>query len=57
MKYKLIKLLPFENSPKIGYISEPHCTQKDGAHYWNGLWFNPENYPEFWEKAEEYIYY
>ena len=55
MKYKLIKLLPFENSPKIGYISEPHCTQKDGAHYWNGLWFNPENYPEFWEKAEEYI--
>ena len=53
MKYKLIKLLPFENSPKIGYISEPHCTQKDGAHYWNGLWFNPENYPEFWEKVVE----
>ena len=56
MKYKLIKLLPFENSPKIGYISEPHCTQKDGAHYWNGLWFNPENYPEFWELVVEKDY-
>ena len=56
MKYKLIKLLPFENSPKIGYISEPHCTQKDGAHYWNGLWFNPENYPEFWQKVVEKDY-
>ena len=49
MKYKLIKLLPFENSPRIGYISQPHLSQKDEDHYWNGLWFNPENYPEFWE--------
>ena len=55
MKYKLIKLLPFENSPKIGYISEPHCTQKDGAHYWNHNWFNPENYPEFWEEVIEKV--
>lgn len=56
MKYKLKKLLPFENSPKIGYISEPHCTQKDGTHYWNNNWFNPKNYPEFWEKVVEKDY-
>ena len=54
MKYKLIKLLPFENSPRIGYISQPHLYQKDEDHYWNGLWFNPENYPEFWEKVKDY---
>lgn len=56
MKYKLIKLLPFENSPKIGYISEPHLSQKDEDHYWNGLWFNPENYPEFWQPVVEKNY-
>ena len=51
MKYKLIKLLPFENSPKIGYTSQSHLSQKDKVHYWNGNWFNPENYPEFWEEV------
>lgn len=56
MKYKLIKLLPFENSPKIGYISEPHCAQKGGIHYWNHNWFNPKDYPEFWEKVVEKDY-
>jgi hypothetical protein len=56
MKYKLIKLLPFENSPKIGYISQPHLSQKDEDHYWNGLWFNPENYPEFWQPVVEKNY-
>lgn len=56
MKYKLIKLLPFENSPRIGYTSEPHLSQKDEDHYWNGLWFNPENYPEFWELVVEKDY-
>ena len=56
MKYKLIKLLPFENSPRIGYTSEPHLSQKDEDHYWNGLWFNPENYPEFWEEVVEKDY-
>ena len=56
MKYKLIKLLPFENSPRIGYISQPHLSQKDEDHYWNGLWFNPENYPEFWQPVVEKNY-
>ena len=51
MKYKLIKLLPFENSPKIGHISSPNPLVKYKAHYWNGNWFNPKNYPEFWEKV------
>ena len=51
MKYKLIKLLPFENSPKIGYISSPNPLVEDKVHYWNGNWFNPENYPEFWEEV------
>jgi hypothetical protein len=48
-EYKLIKKLPFEDSPEIGYISEP-TKEKDGAHYWNKNWFHPEKYPEFWEK-------
>jgi len=56
MKYKLIKLLPFENSPRIGYTSEPHLSQKDRAYYWNGGWFNPENHPEFWELVVEKDY-
>ena len=56
MKYKLIKLLPFENSPKIGYTSSPNPLVEDKVHYWNGNWFNPENYPEFWEKVVEKNY-
>ena len=56
MKYKLIKLLPFENSPKIGYISSPNPLVKDKVHYWNGNWFNPKNYPEFWEEVVEKDY-
>jgi hypothetical protein len=55
MKYKLIKKLPFENSPEIGYISKP-TTLKDGAHYWNHNWFKPEEYPEYWEKVAEKDY-
>lgn len=54
-KYKLIKKLPFENSPEIGYISKP-TIQKDYAHYWNHNWFQPEDYPEFWEKVVEKDY-
>ena len=56
MKYKLIKLLPFENSPKIGYISSPNPLVEDKTHYWNRNWFNPENYPEFWELVVEKDY-
>jgi hypothetical protein len=47
-QYKLIKKLPFENSPEIGYISEQKYPS-DVSHYWCGSWFNPKNYPEFWE--------
>ena len=53
MKYKLIKKLPFENSPTIGYISTPKL--EDGSHYWNHNWFQPENYPEFWEEVVEKV--
>ncbi len=53
-KYKLIKELPFENSPKIGYISIGKFGHRD--HYWNGNWFNPQNYPEFWELVVEKDY-
>ena len=54
-KYKLIKKLPFENSPEIGYISKPKAGA-NGAHYWNHNWFDPKDYPEFWEKAVEKDY-
>lgn len=53
MKYKLIKKLPFENSPGIGYISKPSLTADGKVHYWNGSWFYPEEHPEFWEKVAE----
>jgi hypothetical protein len=54
-QYKLIKKLPFEFSPEIGYISKP-TKEKDGAHYWNKNWFHPEKYPEFWEEVVEKDY-
>lgn len=53
MNYKLIKKLPFEQSPEIGYISKP---MKRSAHYWNHNWFDPEDYPEYWEKVVEKDY-
>lgn len=53
-KFKLIKELPFENSPKLGYISTTIRT--DGVHYWNNNWYNPENYPEFWQEIVEKEY-
>jgi hypothetical protein len=58
--YKLIKKLPFENSPEIGYISKP-TREKDNVHYWNHNWFQPKDYPEYWEKVKEWeilsVYY
>ena len=47
-KYKLIKPLPFENSPKVGYVSYPN---KNGIHYWKGNPYKPESYPLFWKKV------
>lgn len=55
MKYELIKKLPFENSPEIGYISIGH-NRPDNLHYYNHFWFNPENYPEFWQPIVELEY-
>jgi len=52
-KYKLIKKLPFENSPEIGYVSKP---KSDDAHYWNHNWFYPQDYPEFWQEVVEKDY-
>ena len=52
-EYKLIKKLPFENSPEIGYISKP---VQNKLHYWKGNWYNPKDYPEFWEKVVEKDY-
>jgi hypothetical protein len=49
-KYKLIKKLPFESSPEIGYISQEKPGEA-GAHYWNHNWFHPEDYPEYWEEV------
>ena len=46
MNYKLIKTYP--GSPKLGYISKPKTPELLG-HYWSGSWFDPADYPEFWE--------
>lgn len=54
-KYKLIKKLPFENSPEIGYISTK-VTGSSGVHYWNQNWFHPEEYPEFWQEVKEPVF-
>lgn len=53
--YRLIKKLPFEASPEVGYISKP-SSEKDGVHYWNHNWFEPQDYPEYWEKVVEKDY-
>lgn len=52
-KYSLVKKLPFENSPEIGYIS---IEKSNGHHYWGGSWFNPVNHPEFWKEVIEKDY-
>lgn len=62
-RYKLIKKLPFEESPEVGYISTPCCmkaNKENGlhywSHYWNHNWFNPKDYPEYWEEMIEKDY-
>jgi hypothetical protein len=52
-EYKLIKKLPFENSPEIGYISKEIKGSKPLAHYWMGNWFDPKLYPEYWEVLKQ----
>lgn len=53
-KYKLIKEYP--GSPKLGYISKSHVDAPDNAHYWDHIWFNPEDYPEFWEEVKKPLF-
>jgi hypothetical protein len=55
-EYKLIKKLPFENSPEIGYISKEIKGSKPLAHYWMGNWFDPKLYPEYWEVLKQTNY-
>lgn len=50
-KYKLIKCYP--GCPDLGYITKPHTKGDEGSHYWMGSWFNPQDFPEFWEEIIE----
>lgn len=51
MNYKLIKIFP--GSPELGYISKTKDSNVLDGHYWMGQWFNPKDYPEFWEEVVE----
>ena len=53
MKYKLIKTYP--GSPELGYISKTKDSDVLNGHYWMGSWFNPQNFPEYWEEVVEYV--
>ena len=53
MEYKLIKQYP--GSPELGYISKTKDSDVLDGHYWMGSWFNPQNFPEYWEEVVEYV--
>jgi hypothetical protein len=55
MKYQLLKLLPFENSPRIGFTIEPDKSY-DNRYHINYLIFDPKIHPEFWEPVVEKDY-
>jgi len=52
-KYKLIKTYP--GSPLLGKVLEPKV-EKDNEDtnnfYWEGSWFNPNDFPELWEEVD-----
>jgi|694.fasta_scaffold00102_88 hypothetical protein len=56
-KYKLIKTYP--GSPLLGKVLEPKV-EKDNENtnnfYWEGSWFNPNDFPELWEEVIENDY-
>lgn len=57
MKYKLIKEYP--GSPKLGTELIPKVDKENdntNNYYWEGSWFNPKNFPEFWEEVVEKDY-
>lgn len=56
-KYKLIKEYP--GSPELGQIVAPKtCVNEEDTnnYYWEGSWFNPKSFPEFWEEVKELEY-
>lgn len=56
-RYKLIREYP--GSPKLGKILKPKIeieNNNTNNYYWEGSWFNPENYPEFWQLMVEKDY-
>lgn len=55
-KYKLIKEYP--GSRKIGFIIKPHLTldPSPGDYYDQGSWFDPSQFPEFWEEVVQKDY-
>lgn len=55
--YKLIKKYP--GSPKVGTILKPKVeedTENTNNFYWEGSWFNPKDFCEFWEEVIEKDY-
>ena len=52
-KYKIVKCYP--GSPELGMELSSKNEDKNGF-YWNHTWFNPVNYPEFWEEVKEKTY-
>ena len=51
-KFKLISTYP--GSPKLGTILSPKIDVENtntNNYYWEGSWFNPTNFTEFWEEV------
>lgn len=55
--YKCIRHYP--GGPDVGYISKPHKVQPEtdkNCHYYMHNWFNPEEFPEYWESVVDKDY-
>jgi hypothetical protein len=53
-KFKLIKLYP--GSPKLGTVLTPKVDRDNNNtdnFYWEGSWFNPNKFTEYWEEVIE----
>jgi len=56
-KFKLIKTYP--GSPKVGTVLAPKVDKENPStnnYYWEGSWFNPNDFCEFWEEVFEQNY-
>ena len=51
--FKLIQLYP--GSKPLGYILKPvnNGLTKPDNYYQNGIWFNPSDYPKYWQEVKE----